>query len=356
MSRAREFADLAGSVDAGGVTGRNLIINGAMNIAQRGTSSTGTGYQTVDRYSIQNSGNVTQSQEDLSSSDTPYSHGFRKTLKLLNTSNSDAAGDYVQAFQIIEAQNVATSGWDYTSSSSFVTIQFWAKSSLAGTYVSFLRTNDGTARIFTNEFTLVADTWKKITYTVPGDSGLTINNDNGVGLELFVSPYYGSAYTTSGHTDEAWITYSSSDITGDFAQNWKNTSSATFFLTGVQLEVGQTATPFEHRSFGDELAKCQRYYEQLGPSNNNSGSSAYSYALTSYDGTGSNMWLTIDFAVTKRAAPTSLDLINGYSWAGTPAAFGYGTTGITMYRAGTSIISKSTSGTDNATVDVDSEL
>ena len=66
MSRAREFADLAGSVDAGGVTGRNLIINGAMNIAQRGTSSTGTGYQTVDRYSIQNSGNVTQSQEDLS--------------------------------------------------------------------------------------------------------------------------------------------------------------------------------------------------------------------------------------------------------------------------------------------------
>ena len=122
MSRAREFADLAGSVDAGGVTGRNLIINGAMNIAQRGTSSTGTGYQTVDRYSIQNSGNVTQSQEDLSSSDTPYSHGFRKTLKLLNTSNSDAAGDYVQAFQIIEAQNVATSGWDYTSSSSFVTI------------------------------------------------------------------------------------------------------------------------------------------------------------------------------------------------------------------------------------------
>ena len=104
------------------------------------------------------------------------------------------------------------------------------------------------------------------------------------------------------------------------------------------------------------MAKCQRYYEQLGPSNNNSGSSAYSYALTSYDGTGSNMWLTIDFAVTKRAAPTSLDLINGYSWAGTPAAFGYGTTGITMYRAGTSIISKSTSGTDNATVEVDCEL
>lgn len=276
------------------VGARNLIINGAMNIAQRATSSTGTAYQTVDRYSIQNSGNVTQSQEDLSASDTPYSHGFRKTLKLLNTSNSDAAGDYVQAFQIIEAQNVATSGWDYTSSSSFVTIQFWAKSSLAGTYVSFLRTNDGTARIFTNEFTLVADTWKKITYTVPGDSGLTINNDNGNGLELFVSPYYGSSYTTSGHTDEAWITYSSSDITGDFAQNWKNTSSATFFLTGVQLEVGQTATPFEHRSIGDELLRCQRYFTKW-----TNGSVYYGTRYSSANG-----FVFLDCPVRMRAYPT----------------------------------------------------
>lgn len=314
------------------VGARNLIINGAMQVAQRGTSSTGTSYQTVDRYSIQNSGNVTQSQEDLSSSDTPYSHGFRKTLKLLNTSNSDVAGDYVQAFQIIEAQNVATSGWDYTSSSSFVTIQFWAKSSLAGTYVSFLRTNDGTARIFTNEFTLVADTWKKITYTVPGDSGLTINNDNGVGLELFVSPYYGSAYTTSGHTDEAWITYSSTDITGDFAQNWKNTSSATFFLTGVQLEVGGQATPFEHRSYADELARCMRYYQTAVPA----GGDVFGTRII-FGGhivSGNNTFGNVDHTVPMRAAPTITFnnlAFNGYP-TGDPVLNGYGLTRFEVYK------------------------
>ena len=260
MSRARDFADLAGSADAGGLTGRNLIINGAMQIAQRGTSSTLLQIRTCDRWKVQFSGDVTQSQEDLSSSDTPYSFGFRKALKLLNTGNADAAGTYTQAFQIIESQNVASSGWNYTSSSSSITVQFWVKSSLAGTYTSFLRTNDGTSRSFSFDFVLAADTWKLVTVTVPGNSGLTFDNDTGAGLELFIVPYYGSQFTTSGHTDDAWQAYSGSDIAGDYAQNWKNTSSATFFITGVQIEVGPVPTPFEHRSYGDELARCQRYY------------------------------------------------------------------------------------------------
>jgi len=260
MSRARDFADLAGSADAGGLTGRNLIINGAMQVAQRGTSSTLTQIRTCDRWKVQFSGDVTQSQEDLSSSDTPYSFGFRKALKLLNTANADATNTYTQVFQIIEAQNVASSGWDYTSSSSSITVQFWVKSSLAGTYTSFLRTNDGTSRSYSFDFVLVADTWKLVTVTVPGNSGLTFGNDTGAGLDLFVVPYYGSNFTTPSHTDDAWQTYAGGDIAGDYAQNWKNTSSATFFITGVQLEIGDKATPFEHRSYADELARCQRYY------------------------------------------------------------------------------------------------
>jgi len=262
MSRARDFADLGGSVSAGGITGRNLIINGAMQVAQRGTSSTLTQIRTCDRWKVQFSGDVTQSQEDLSSSDTPYSFGFRKALKLLNTANADATNTYTQVFQIIEAQNVASSGWDYTSSSSSITVQFWVKSSLAGTYTSFLRTNDGTSRSYSFDFVLVADTWKLVTVTVPGNSGLTFGNDTGAGLDLFVVPYYGSNFTTPSHTDDAWQTYAGGDIAGDYAQNWKNTSSATFFITGVQLEIGEQATPFEHRSYADELARCKRYYQR----------------------------------------------------------------------------------------------
>ena len=238
---------------------RNLIINGAMQIAQRGTSSTASGIQTVDRWKVQRSGDVTQSQEDLSSSDTPYSYGFRKALKLLNTSNANAGDTYAQIFQIIEAQNVASSGWNYTSSSSYITVQFWVKSSLAGTYSGFLRSNDGTQKGYSFDFVLVADTWKHVTVTVPGDSGLTFNHDSGNGLDLFIVPYYGTDLTTSGHTDEAWQTYSGSDITGDYAQNWKNTSNATFFVTGAQIEVNDTSTPFEHLSFGEDLSLCHRY-------------------------------------------------------------------------------------------------
>ena len=245
------------------LTHRNLVINGGMTISQRSVSSTANGFGSVDRYRIQYSGaGVTHSQESLSSSDSPYSEGFRMALKLTNTSTSSATSAYVQVFQVIESQNVAGSGWNYTSTSSSITFQFWAKSSLAGTYTTFLRTNDGTAYLYSKDFTLVANTWKKITCTVPGNSNLVFNNDSGAGLDLFVVPYYGTNFTTSGHTDDAWIAYSSSNITGDYAQSWTNTSSATFFITGVQLEVGN-ATPFEHEDFATTLRKCQRYYYKI---------------------------------------------------------------------------------------------
>ena len=303
MSRAREFADLAGSADAGGITGRNLIINGAMQIAQRGTSSTLLQIRTCDRWKVQFSGDVTQSQEDLSSSDTPYSFGFRKALKLLNTANADATNTYAQAFQIIEAQNVASSGWNYTSSSSFITVQFWVKSSLAGTYSSFLRTDDSTSRSFSFDFVLAADTWKLVTKTVSGNSGIIINNDNGKGLELFIIPYYGSQFTTSGHTDDAWQAYSGSDIAGDYAQNWKNTSSATFFITGVQIEVGSVPTSFEHRSFGDELARCQRYYYRHA---DGSDSTTANVGLSAYYNS-TVLMCPVSFPVRMRATPSLED-------------------------------------------------
>ena len=244
---------------------KNLIINGAFNIAQRGTSSTSTSYQTVDRFlnSI-NGGTVTQAQHALTSSDTgPWAKGFRNSYHQTNTSaSSDAAANFRNIYYYVEAQDLANSGWDYTSSSSYITLSFWAKSSLAGTYYIQLRSQDGTGQNYASPYTLVADTWKKITVKIPGNSNIQVDNNNGAGLQIYWVLDYGTNFTGSMSTD-TWAAYSSSTRTPDFAQDWTGTASATFEITGVQLEVGDTATEFEHRTYGDELARCQRYYEVL---------------------------------------------------------------------------------------------
>ena len=263
MSRARDLADLGGSADAGGLTGRNMVINGAMAVAQRGTSSTSAGYQTVDRFKNAFSGvAVTQSQQTLTSGD-PYDAGFRHFYRLANTSVSSATSAYAQVEQRFEAQDISKSAWNYKSSSSHITISFWARSSLTGTYYVQLRTHDGTEYRRNLSFTLVADTWKKIEVTTAGNSNLQIDNDAEVGLSVFITPHYGSDFTGGEEVSTTdWF-----DRNGqadayypDYAQNWANTTSATFDITGIQLEVGQKATPFEHEDYGTTLRKCQRYY------------------------------------------------------------------------------------------------
>ena len=239
-----------------------MIINGAMQVAQRGTSSTTSGLATVDRFICGSAfPTITQSQNSLTSSDTPYASGFRKSYRATVTTACSSATSYVQISQNIEAQNVAQSGWNYTDPSSYVTLSFWAKSSLAGTYYSQFRTHDTTAYYYNKSFTLSADTWTQVTCTVSGNANLVIDNDNGTGLSVIVIPDYGTDY--SGHAEaveDAW--YARTQVSGytpSFVQDWRNTAGATFEVTGVQLEVGDTATPFEHRSYGDELARCQRY-------------------------------------------------------------------------------------------------
>lgn len=244
MSRARDFADLAGSADAGGITGRNLIINGAMQVAQRGTSSTTNGYASLDRY--QNSysgGTVTQTQESLTSGD-PYDDGHRNFLRSTNTSaGSAAATDNLQIQQIIESQDLASSGWKSTSTNSSITLSAWVRSSLGGTYYVRLYIYDGNKN-YTSAITLSADTWKQVKITIPGASGNTINNDNGRGMFIAFAPYIGTDNTASDFTLNQWATFASGSQAPDYAQNWRSTGSATFDITGVQLEVGDKATPF----------------------------------------------------------------------------------------------------------------
>ena len=268
MSRARTFADLATASEAGSLNTANLVINGDMSVAQRGTSSTSTQIQTVDRWGVSFGGvAVTQTQQSLTSG-SPYEAGFNNFIRMANTSTSSAAGAYVQLYHPIEAQHIANSGWNFKSSSSFITLSFWARSSLAGTYYARVNTDDGTAYYRIKAFTLSADTWTKVTFTIEGNSNLTINDDNGIGFTVNIVPHYGTGYTGSNANTTRWYTLVSNDYMPDFAQSWSESSSATFDVTGVQLEVGQVATPYKHENFADNLKRCKRYFIKFSDSAN----------------------------------------------------------------------------------------
>ena len=291
------------NINGGAIGGRrNIIINGAMQISQRATSSTSSGYTTIDRFQsgYGNFGiSMTQSQQSLSSSDTgPYGEGFRNYKRIQLASNAFAnanANAYAEAATYkVEAQDLANSGWDPASATNFITLSFWFRCSTNQAFRLNLRSEDGTARMFSTDFTASANnTWTKIVKTIPGNTSPTVevDNDNGSGLAIFWAAFYGTDYTDSGSTMDAWKTYSGSSQGTDMASTWLTAGASTFDLTGVQLEFGSQATAFERRSIGEELALCQRYYEQT-----------YDYHHLNAQNGESDRW--IRFKVSKRANPT----------------------------------------------------
>ena len=302
------------SIRAKETSNRNLIINGAMQVAQRGTSSTTNGYGSVDRFQNSYSGGTsTGSQQSLTSSDTPYSLGFRNFFRLTNTSTASGTNDYRQIVQVIEAQNIANSGWNYTSASSFVTLSFWVRTSVAGKYGIILVANDSPAYQFAFTETLSADTWTKVTKTISGNSNLVFNNDNGAGLTLAIEAWMGSGYTDASANLDSWVTYDTSVYLPTDIVNWAGTSSATFDVTGVQLEVG-LSTPFEHENFNDTFNKCLRYYELIG-----SGlyltetGHTYGLACTSLNNTDNSEWFELRFSEKRTNAPV-LSFVNSFAW------------------------------------------
>ena len=237
------------------LSNRNLIINGAMQVAQRGTSYTGANaYTTVDRFKLNHTGlneDCTTAQADVASGTTPYTNGFRKSFKVTNGNQSAGAGadDVLTIITSLEAQDIANSGWNYTSSSSFITLQFWVKSSVAQNFYGRLQSIDGTKQNYPFETgSLSADTWTKVTKTIPGNSNLQFDNDVNKGLVIDFIMFRGTN-TTGSVSLNAWGTYSSSTNTPDNTSTWYTTNDATFEITGVQLEVGSVATDFEHRSY-----------------------------------------------------------------------------------------------------------
>tara|TARA_A100000171_G_C2116096_1_gene137907 strand:+ start:21 stop:1220 length:1200 start_codon:yes stop_codon:yes gene_type:complete len=248
---------------------KNLIINGAMQHAQRGTSTTTLGYL-IDRF-LSGAANVnvpTYAQVDVASGTQPYAAGFRKAAKFTGGNNAVHSNDVLKFNQKIEAQNIATSGWDYKSGASFITLSFWVKSSVGQTFFGRLQSEDGTKQNYAFSYDVPADTWTKVVKTIPGNSNITIDNDNGIGLDIEWTLYRGVDTTASSTVVNQWQAYSASSRLPDGVNStWHDTNAATWEITGVQLEVGKNATDFEHRDFGEELLLCQRYYENVrGPS------------------------------------------------------------------------------------------
>lgn len=251
---------------------RNLVINGGMRVAQRGTSSTLATYGTVDRFQPAHNGpTVTQSQQSLSSG-SPYDEGFRYFLRQkVTTAGSGGTTDYAQINYSVEAQDLANSGWNYTSSSSYLHLSFWARSSVAGTYIVQLRTEDGSEYLRTIQYTLAADTWTKVNLQIQGNSNLQIDNNTGRGVYLIWIQDYGTGYSGGEEVSTTdWYSRSSQQdaYVPDFGHTFLETLNAQFDLTGVQLEVGDRATPFEHRSYAEEKRDCFRYYYRYDSSDN----------------------------------------------------------------------------------------
>ena len=304
------------NLPAGGVA-RNLIINGAMNVAQRSAGPTiSTGFATVDRWQTYLSGQdevATYSQADVASGTTPYTLGFRKCFKIQNgnQTSGDGASDYFWMRYIVESQDIATSGWNYVSASSNITLSFWVKSSVAKDFKGYLRSRDGTRQQYSFATgSLSANTWTKITKTIPGNSNLQFDTDTEAnahdgGLDINISTWFGSTYSDSGTTENAWATYTSGTRIKDYdSSSWWTTDDATFEITGIQLEVGDSATDFAHKSFAEDLALCRRYY--FKPHVDNSILPAYqyhsSYKMTVYQ-----------FPVQMRAVPTCVATWGGGS-------------------------------------------
>ena len=288
---------------------RNMIINGAMQIDQRNNGALVTGegasddrYRTVDRY--RGSLNIGDGRLSFQQADITDLAGFGHALKIdcTTTGGTPSAGEYVQINQRIEGLNLQQMEKGYPTAKP-VTVSFWVKGT-ARTYVLELRDSVSPARTASYQFS-VTTSWVKHTATFPGDTDTDskIPNDNTVGLNVIFWLAGGTNYTSGTYTATTWADWvaanAASGLGANSGKGIMETTDDELYITGLQLELGSSATPFEHRSYGDELIRCMRYYETHG------------------DGTGNNIWsfpissnadgyrrAPIVFKTRKRSSPT----------------------------------------------------
>lgn len=288
---------------------KNRIINGAMVIDQRNagaslTQSTSTQYS-VDRYSFYGTVASKFTIQQNAGSVTPPA-GFSKYLGVTSSSAySVLAADYFAIQQSIEGYNWADLAWG-TASAATVTLSFWVYSSLTGTFGGVLKGFDGVSVIRSYPFTYTistANTWSYITITIPGDTtastawSATQSKTNGYGAIVIFSLGTGATYSGTAGT---WATANYNSATG--ATSVVGTSGATFYITGVQLEKGVTATSFDYRPYTTELQLCQRYYQRI--TRTSSATSDITGAFATGAAWANAYQATISFPVTMRSAPT----------------------------------------------------
>jgi hypothetical protein len=238
---------------------RNRIINGDMRIDQRnaGASVTPTsGQYLVDRFVAYLSQTSKFTAQQNAGSVTPPG-GFKNYLGATSSSAySVTSTDEFEICQAIEGFNVADLGWGAANAQT-ITLSFWVRSSLTGTFGGFLKNNAGNRGYVFSYSISAANTWEQKSVTISGDTTGTWASDNSIGILIGWSIGAGSSKVS---TAGSWSSTVYVGVTGQV--NLVGTNGATFYITGVQLEVGTTATPFERRQYGQELALCQRYYNR----------------------------------------------------------------------------------------------
>jgi hypothetical protein len=315
MSRARTFADLATASETGSLASPNLLMNGDMAISQRATSlsgQTGTSIICVDRFTIVEGADAAF---DVAQSSTAPD-GFNNSLKI-DTSTADsslASTQYASVYQRLEGLDVQQLLWG-TSSAKSITLSFYVRSNVTGTYSVTLNAADASSGYQSQTYSISsANTWEKKTITFIGETTTAIPDDNTNAFAIDWALGSGTGYTSGGATGQAW----SSDVTKYFGGHAVNIMSSTdneWLLTGVQLEIGEVATPFKYESFGDNLARCQRYYSKVQYSN-------WSGRVSS----GNAYYIHDGFRQTMRANPTASILSQSQSTFPTDRNFGDMTT------------------------------
>ena len=261
MSKAAELANLIGNINmGGGGVNRNLIINGAMNIAQRSTSETGVGasagYFTCDRWRITLGGDASAGRFTMSQ-DSSAPNGFTNSLKIDCTTDdtSIAASERLMLLQRIEGQNLQAFAKGTADAKPFA-VSFYVKGNASATYVCELFDVDNT-RQCSKTFNVTTD-WTRVELTFPADTTGAFNHDNDDSLHLNIFLHSGSTYN-SGTLNSSGFASSTNANRAVGISSFFDSTDRTFFITGVQLEVGQNPTEFEHEPVERILAKCQRY-------------------------------------------------------------------------------------------------
>jgi len=276
---------------------RNLIINGAMQVAQRGTSFTGLGnaesQYLLDRFRWNENGDPTY--EFTATQDSNGPDGFGSSLKIDITTADTSLGtnDTLRIKTILEAQNLQSLAYG-TSSASSVTLSFYVKSSTTGTYKVWIYSEDGNrsnAKAYTID---TADTWERKTLTFSGDASGTINDDTGKGFDIEFFLAAGTDWTSGTDPDGTWEGHTKANVAAGQTVNLASSTSNDWAITGVQLEVGNVATPFEHISYGESFALCQRYYQFV----------RNHYVFGGYQNGTSEIRVSIPLTTALRAAPS----------------------------------------------------